>query len=195
MFRIFESFIAGVGILILSPLFLLLYVRGWLEFGDPLFRQQRIGKDKRPFTIYKFRTLKLDTPEIATHFLTNQDSTAYGIMLRRNKLDELPQLWNVLIGNMSFVGPRPCLSNQIELIIRREKLSVFRGRPGITGLAQINGIDMSDPETLARTDADMLNSLGLTNYFKYIFITLFGRRLGDTLESKNRQSAKDEAQD
>ncbi|MFZ1569048.1 MAG: sugar transferase [Thiolinea sp.] len=99
----------------------------------------------------------------------------------RTKLDELPQLWNVLKGEMSRVGPRPCLPTQTELIDEREKSQVFKLRPGITGLAQINNIDMSTPELLAETDAKMLQNLSLLNYFSYISQTLLGKGQGDKI--------------
>ncbi|MDA0293383.1 MAG: sugar transferase, partial [Verrucomicrobia bacterium] len=105
--------------------------------------------------------------------------------LRRTKLEELPQLWNVLKGEMSLVGPRPCLFNQQELIEARERLGVFRARPGITGLAQVNDIDMSTPELLAQTDVRMLSSLGVKDYFRYILMTVTGKGSGDRVVQKN----------
>ena len=103
--------------------------------------------------------MKLDTKDVATHLLDESQVTPVGTILRRTKLDELPQLWNVLKGDMSLVGPRPCLPTQKELIKARDNLRVFAVRPGITGLAQINGIDMSQPKLLAKTDARMLENL------------------------------------
>ena len=99
--------------------------------------------------------------------------------LRRTKLDELPQLWNVLLGDMSLVGPRPGLFNQNELTAARSAQGVFAARPGITGLAQVNGIDMSTPELLAKTDAQMLRELSVTNYFRFIVLTVLGKGTGD----------------
>jgi lipopolysaccharide/colanic/teichoic acid biosynthesis glycosyltransferase len=110
--------------------------------------------------------------------------TPLGRFLRRTKLDELPQLWNVLKGEMSLVGPRPCLFNQQELIDAREQLGVFAARPGITGLAQVNEIDMSTPELLAQTDARMLSSLGIRNYFAYILMTVTGKGSGDRISER-----------
>jgi lipopolysaccharide/colanic/teichoic acid biosynthesis glycosyltransferase len=99
--------------------------------------------------------------------------------LRRTKLDELPQAWNVLVGDMSFVGPRPCLPSQGELIAAREHLNVFSVRPGITGLAQLSGVDMSTPQLLADLDATLVQSLDLNTYLRCIALTFLGKGSGD----------------
>ena len=109
--------------------------------------------------------------------------TQFGAFLRRTKLDELPQLWNVLKGEMSLVGPRPGLFNQEELTAERDALGVFQVRPGITGLAQVNDIDMSTPKLLAETDAKMIASLTVKGYFKYIFKTVLGKGSGDRVKN------------
>ena len=109
-----------------------------------------------------------------------------GVFLRKTKLDELPQLWNVVKGDMSLVGPRPNLFNQKELIEAREEVGVYDVRPGITGLAQINEIDMSTPQLLAKTDAQMILSMSLMNYFTYIFKTITGKGAGDRVESAKK---------
>ena len=103
--------------------------------------------------------------------------------MRKTKLDELPQLWNVLKGDMSLVGPRPNLFNQDELIAERDALGVYDVRPGITGLAQVNEIDMSTPALLAKTDRKMIDSLSVSNYFKYIIATVSGKGRGDRVKS------------
>ncbi|MGV6806826.1 MAG: sugar transferase, partial [bacterium] len=130
-------------------------------------------------TLVKFRTMKPGTAMVATHLVDAKAITRSGGFLRRTKLDELPQLWNVLRGEMSLVGPRPCLATQKELIESRSALSVFDARPGITGLAQVNDIDMSEPELLAKTDRKMLDELNLAAYFKYILQTLMSKGAGD----------------
>ena len=161
MIRDLDFLFAGVGMLVLSPLFLLVLILGWLDTRSPLFRQERVGRNQRPFTLVKFRTMRPNTASVASHLADASAITPFGRFLRRTKLDELPQLWNVLRGDMSLVGARPCLFNQQDLIAERAARGVFDARPGITGLAQIQGIDMSTPELLAKTDAEMLRQMKL----------------------------------
>lgn len=120
--------------------------------GPVIFKQRRVGRDGRIFTCYKFRTMVVGTAHVATHHATAASVTRAGRFLRRTKLDELPQIANVFLNQMSLVGPRPCLPVQEELVARREQRGVLRLKPGITGLAQINDIDMSDPARLAAWD-------------------------------------------
>jgi len=120
-----------------------------------------------------------DTNSVASHLISRSSITQLGSFLRRTKLDELPQLWNVLTGDMSLVGPRPNLPNQNELIKLRDSLGIYDVRPGITGLSQINDIDMSSPDLLAKKDAEMISTMSVLNYFKYIFLTISGRGQGD----------------
>jgi O-antigen biosynthesis protein WbqP len=177
--RVFDILFAFFGLLFLSPLLLLLWAIAWFDNRSPLFKQQRVGRNQAPFVLVKFRTMRPDTASVVTHLADASAITPFGRFLRRTKLDELPQLWNVLLGDMSLVGPRPGLFNQQELIAHRAALGVFAARPGVTGLAQIQGIDMSTPELLAKTDAQMLASLGLMDYFRYIVLTVLGKGLGD----------------
>ena len=123
--------------------------------------------------------MKIGALSAGTHLIDPSNITCFGYFLRKFKLDELPQLLNVLIGDMSLVGPRPCLFTQVELICERHIRGVFDVRPGITGLAQLNNIDMSTPRYLAETDAMMLADLTLSLYLKYIFMTLCGNGYGD----------------
>lgn len=182
MTRLLDILFSALGLTLGAPLLLILTVIGWLDTRLPLFFQQRVGRDQRAFTLVKFRTMRPGTASIATHLADASAITPFGNFLRRTKFDELPQLWNVLKGDMSLVGPRPNLSNQIELIAEREQRAVYTARPGITGLAQIQGIDMSTPAKLAETDAQMLQTLTLNNYFRYIFLTLGGKGQGDKVK-------------
>jgi len=127
--------------------------------------------------------MKPHTTSVATHLVDPSAVTRLGRFLRRSKLDELPQLWNVLLGDMSLVGPRPCLPNQKDLINERAARGVFDARPGITGLAQVQGIDMSTPKLLAETDARMLETLNAIAYFRYILQTVAGSGRGDRIKS------------
>jgi lipopolysaccharide/colanic/teichoic acid biosynthesis glycosyltransferase len=179
--RVLDISLSALGIILAGPLLIILTIAGWFDTGFPFFRQTRVGRFKTPFTLVKFRTMQPGTAHVATHLADASAVTAFGAFLRRTKLDELPQLWNVLKGEMSLVGPRPCLFNQQELIDAREQLGVFVARPGITGLAQINGIDMSTPELLAQTDARMLITLGIKDYFAYILMTVTGKGSGDRI--------------
>ena len=179
MLRFFDILFSLLGLVFGSPLFLIIYVAGLFDTGLPLFKQERIGFNKKPFTVVKFRTMKADTASVASHLASFSSITRLGVFLRKTKLDELPQLWNVLLGDMSLVGPRPNLFNQFELIAARDKLGVYKVRPGITGLAQVSGIDMSTPELLAKTDAKMIKTMSLRNYFRYILMTITGSGQGD----------------
>lgn len=184
MLRLLDLVFSTAGLLLGAPLLLSIYLVGLFDTGSPLFRQERVGKDQRPFTLVKFRTMRPDTTSVASHLVDSSAITRLGAFLRRTKLDELPQLWNVLKGDMSLVGPRPCLFNQIELIAERHNRRVFEVRPGITGLAQVSNIDMSTPKLLAETDLQMLQGLTLALYFKYIFMTVGGKGAGDRVSSK-----------
>jgi O-antigen biosynthesis protein WbqP len=185
MIRILDVLFAAVGMLVLSPLFLLVLILGWFDTRSSLFRQERVGRNRQPFTLVKFRTMRLDMVSIASHLADASAITPLGRFLRRTKLDELPQLWNVLCGDMSLVGPRPCLFNQHDLIAERAARDVFDVRPGITGLAQIQGIDMSTPELLAKTDAEMLRQMNAFKYFRYISLTILGKGAGDRVRIKS----------
>jgi|TARA_Y100001968_G_scaffold333349_1_gene395658 lipopolysaccharide/colanic/teichoic acid biosynthesis glycosyltransferase len=177
--RVFDFVFSFLGLLFGFPLLVVLAIIGLFDTGSPIFRQVRVGRNQKPFTLVKFRTMKVDTASVATHLASSASVTQFGSFLRRTKLDELPQLWNVLKGEMSLVGPRPGLFNQEELTAERAKRGVYDVRPGITGLAQVSEIDMSTPTLLAETDQQMIQSLTLKNYFKYIFMTVTGKGSGD----------------
>lgn len=184
MLRIFDFLFSLFGLILGGPVLSVIYVIGLFDTGSPIFRQERVGRNQKSFTLVKFRTMRPNTASVASHLADASAITPLGVFLRRTKLDELPQLWNVLKGEMSLVGPRPCLFNQTELIRERASLAVFDVRPGITGLAQVNNIDMSTPKLLAETDARMLKELTAPAYLKYIFITIGGKGSGDVVKSK-----------
>ena len=182
MIRFMDFLFSLLGLMFGFPILVILYIIGFFDTGSPVFRQERVGRRKKPFTLVKFRTMKVDTASVASHLASGVAITPFGHFLRRTKLDELPQLWNVLKGEMSLVGPRPGLFNQQELTAERAKRGVFAVRPGITGLAQVNEIDMSTPQLLAETDQQMIQSLTLSDYFRYIFLTVTGKGSGDRVK-------------
>lgn len=182
MLRLFDFIFSLIGLVIGFPILLLIFLLGLFDTGSPVFTQERVGRNKKPFVLVKFRTMKVDTASVASHLASSASITKMGHFLRKTKLDELPQLWNVLKGEMSLVGPRPGLFNQEELTQERGERGVYSVRPGITGLAQINEIDMSTPKLLAETDRKMIDELNLSSYFKYIFLTVAGKGSGDRVK-------------
>ena len=147
--------------------------------GPGIFRQTRVGRHGAPFTCLKLRTMFIDTHNAPSHETAKTAVTPLGAMLRHYKLDELPQVWNVITGDMSFVGPRPCLPSQSELIEARRRRGVLALRPGITGPAQVKGIDMSEPERLADEDAKYLVKPGLAEDIRLMLATVLGSGRGD----------------
>lgn len=182
MLRLFDFIFSLFGLLCLCPILLVLVIVGYFDTGSPIFLQTRVGRYKKPFTLIKFRTMSVETVSVATHEVDKANITKLGHFLRKTKLDELPQLINVVKGEMSLVGPRPGLFEQTDLITEREKLNVYNMRPGITGLAQINEIDMSTPALLAKWDNKMIQTITIKDYFYYIFATLTGSGSGDRIQ-------------
>lgn len=180
--RPLDIIFSATGLVVASPLLIGATAIGYLDTGSPLFIQERVGKDQKPFKLVKFRTMKVTTESVASHLVDNTSITKLGKVLRKTKLDELPQLINVLKGEMSLVGPRPNLFNQKDLIKAREQMRVYDVLPGITGLAQLSGIDMSTPECLAKKDKEMIDNLNLRNYFSYILSTALGKGSGDAVK-------------
>ena len=178
MFRIVEFIFSLFGLIALAPLLLicLLAVR-ITSPGPALFRQMRVGKDQIPFAIYKIRTMRLGTKEAGTHLVAAQSVTGIGKLLRKLRFDEIPQLYNVLVGDMGLVGPRPCLPNQTELIAARVAENVYAVRPGITGLAQIQGLDMSNPVELAKIDGAYVRTRSFSLDLRIILQTIMGRAI------------------
>ena len=156
--RLLDILFATVGLFLLSPFFLLIVL--WILLDSPgsvIFRQKRVGKDKVLFPILKFRTMRMNTPkDVPTHELknANQYITRPGRFMRRNSIDELPQLWNILVGQMSFIGPRPALWNQEDLVAYRDQYGANHVRPGLSGWAQVNGRDELSLEKKAVRDGE-----------------------------------------
>jgi O-antigen biosynthesis protein WbqP len=172
MIRLLDIVFSFLILILFFPLFILIFFIVFLDSGFPLFIQKRVGLNLKNFTLIKFRTMKIGTLSAGTHLIDLSNITRLGHFLRKFKLDELPQLLNVLMGHMSLVGPRPCLSNQKKLIIERKKRGVYKVKPGITGLAQVSGINMSRPVLLAKTDLIMIKEMNLFYYFYYIVKTV-----------------------
>ena len=172
MIRFFDICFSIIGLILFSPIMSLIFIIGYCKNIKPIFKQQRVGYKKKIFIIYKFRTMEIGTKFVATHLHKNINLSFYNFFLRKSKLDELPQLFNVLKGDMCLVGFRPCLSSQKKLINLRNKYGVFNTKPGITGLAQLLGITMKYPRLVAKLDKKMINVINLFNYFYYIFKTI-----------------------
>lgn len=174
MKRVFDFFISLIGTIILSPIILILSVIiKCTSEGPILFKQRRIGIDNTEFEIYKFRTMRIDTPNVATHLLENPEQwiTPIGKVMRKTSLDELPQLFNILKGDMSIVGPRPALYNQYDLNEMRTKLGIHKILPGLTGWAQINGRDTIDLIDKVRYDKYYLDNMSFWFDIKIMFLT------------------------
>jgi lipopolysaccharide/colanic/teichoic acid biosynthesis glycosyltransferase len=159
-----------------------IFIIGYFAFKSPVFIQERVGKHKRPFKLYKFRSMPVGTRSVGTHLLDKSSMTKYGLILRFIKFDEIPQLFNVFLGDMSLVGPRPCLFNQTEVISERDKLFVFELKPGITGLAQLRKINMQNPKLIAAADFEMISEFGFLIYIKILIRTLLGQGSGDAFK-------------
>lgn len=174
--RIVDFVLSLIGLLVLSPILLIVMIAIKIDSpGSILFKQKRVGIHKTHFDILKFRTMKSDTPkDVPTHMLTNPEQyiTKVGRFLRKTSLDELPQLINILKGDMSIVGPRPALWNQEDLLAEREKYGANDVVPGLTGWAQINGRDELDIPVKAKLDGDYVEQLGLMMDYKCFFGTI-----------------------
>ena len=182
MIRLIDFLASFFGLLFLWPVLVVVTIIGMFDTGSPIFIQERVGRNKKPFKLIKFRTMSVETKSIASHLASDASITRLGGFLRKTKIDELPQLINVVKGEMSLVGPRPNLFSQEELIKMRDARGVYNVLPGITGLAQVQNIDMSTPELLAKVDKQMIESLTLKDYFKYILMTVTGSGSGDAVK-------------
>lgn len=182
MIRVLDFLASFFGLLLLLPILLVVTIIGFFDTGSPIFVQTRVGRNKKPFKLIKFRTMSVETKSVASHLASNASITKLGNFLRKTKIDELPQLINVVKGEMSLVGPRPNLFNQEELIKERDALGVYDVLPGITGLAQVQNIDMSTPTLLAEIDKQMIDSLTVKGYLRYITMTVTGSGSGDAVK-------------
>lgn len=179
MKRVFDFAASALFLLVSWPILLLIMIVIRLQSPGPaIFAQIRVGQGGRPFTCYKFRTMRSGTANVPTHQVEASSVTVLGEYLRRFKIDEIPQLYNVAVGDMSLVGPRPCLPSQAALVEARKQLGVLAVLPGITGLAQSRGIDMSDPKRLAEVDAEYVRGQSFAGDIKLIWSTLRGHGVG-----------------
>jgi O-antigen biosynthesis protein WbqP len=177
--RLFDFFASAVGLVLLWPVIAIAMIAvRYTSLGPAIFAHTRVGRDGRHFTLFKLRTMQHGSVQGPTHVVGSDTMTAIGSFLRRSKLDELPQLMNVLKGEMSLVGPRPCLPTQTELIAARQRESALSVRPGITGLAQVRGIDMSDPAKLAAIDGLYVRNRSFITDVRLILLTIGGRGRG-----------------
>lgn len=174
--RLIDIILSFTGLILLSPVFLILIIAIKLDSRGPvLFKQKRVGINKTHFNILKFRTMRIDTPkDTPTHLLSNPDQyiTRVGKFLRKTSFDELPQIWNILIGQMSIIGPRPALWNQYDLIAERDKYGANNIRPGLTGWAQINGRDELPIDVKSKLDGEYVENISLWMDIKCFFLTI-----------------------
>ena len=174
--RAIDILLSAIGLIVLSPVLLVIAVLIKLDSKGPvLFKQKRIAKDKKHFNILKFRTMYADVPkDVPTHLLADPESkiTKIGRVLRKSSLDELPQIWNILVGEMSIIGPRPALWNQFDLIEERDKYGANDIAPGLTGLAQIMGRDELPIDVKARYDGEYARDITFMNDVKIFFGTI-----------------------
>lgn len=174
--RVIDIILSFVGLIVLFPVFLILIFAIELDSrGSVLFKQKRVGKGKILFNILKFRTMRIDTPkDMPTHLLENPEQyiTKMGRFLRKTSLDEIPQIWNIFIGQMSIIGPRPALWNQYDLIAERDKYGANDITPGLTGWAQINGRDELPIEVKARLDGEYVERMNFGLDVKCFFGTI-----------------------
>jgi len=175
--RLIDIVLSLIGLIILFPFFIIFAIIIKLESKGPVFfKQKRFGKNKKFFMIYKFRTMRKDTPkDMPTHMLNNAESyiTKFGGFMRKTSIDELPQIINILQGNMSIIGPRPALWNQEDLIEEREKYGANNVRPGLTGLAQISGRDELEIPIKAKYDGEYVQKMSILFDIKIFFKTIF----------------------
>lgn len=205
MYRIikflFDFIFSIFGVILLLPIFIVIAIIIKCSSKGPiLFKQKRVGKNKKTFNIYKFRTMRIDTPkDTPTHLLDNPEKyiTRIGQFLRKSSLDELPQLFNIMFGNMSLVGPRPALYNQDDLVSERDKYGANNIRPGLTGWAQVNGRDELPIPIKAKLDGEYVTRMSLLFDIKIIFKTIFSVIKSEGLQEgkvDNSENSNEESQ-
>ena len=180
--RLLAVILSLCGMIVLSPLLLILCLAIKIDSPGPIFfRQKRVGIHKQHFNILKFRTMRIDTPhDMPTHMLKDPDQyiTRVGHFLRKTSLDELPQLWNIFVGDMAVIGPRPALWNQYDLLAERDKYGANDVRPGLTGWAQINGLrGDTDIAERIRYDIWYIENWTVALDIKILFRTVFGGKM------------------
>ena len=171
MFRFFDFTFALLGLIFAFPVLLVIYVLGLFDTGSPLFRQERVGRHQKPFVLVKFRTMKIDTTSVASHLASSASITRMGAFLRKTKLDELPQLWNVLKGEMSLVGPRPLLPEYLSLYNEEQRKRHYV-KPGITGWAQVNGRNALSWEEKFKYDVEYVEKISPSLDAKIVLVTM-----------------------
>jgi O-antigen biosynthesis protein WbqP len=175
--RLIDIILSSIGLIVSSPIFIILIIAIKIDSRGPvLFKQKRIGINKTHFNILKFRTMRIDTPkDTPTHLLENPDHyiTKTGKFLRKTSLDELPQIWNIFVGQMSIIGPRPALWNQHDLIEERDRYGANDVPPGLTGWAQINGRDELSIQLKAKLDGEYVASISFIFDMKIFFMTVY----------------------
>lgn len=197
--RFFDVVLSALALIVLSPVLLIIAV--WIKLdsrGPVFFKQKRVGKNKEHFQILKFRTMYVDTPaDMPTHLLQNADAmiTKSGRFLRRSSLDELPQLINIFLGEMSIVGPRPALWNQYDLIAERDKYGANALVPGLTGWAQVNGRDELPIEVKARFDGEYVEMISLRQDIRILIATVLGVLKADGIVEGNQTQEPAQASD
>lgn len=188
--RIYDIVFSTIGLFISSPIILIAVIMVRLSSkGRGILIQKRVGIEERLFDCYKIRTMYYDTPLLPTHMMPSSQITPLGKLLRKTRIDELPQFLNVLKGEMSLVGPRPCLPTQLSLINARKRVGVLKVRPGITGLAQVLGVDMSDARKLSRIDSLYVRKRTLLLDAKILVVTILGTimfRRGQIIRNSNK---------
>ncbi|CQR46225.1 Undecaprenyl phosphate N,N'-diacetylbacillosamine 1-phosphate transferase [Paraliobacillus sp. PM-2] len=197
--RLIDVILSLIGLIVLSPIFLILIIAIKIDSRGPvLFKQKRVGINKTHFNILKFRTMSIDTPkDTPTHLLENPDQyiTKMGKFLRKTSLDELPQIWNIFVGQMSIIGPRPALWNQYDLIAERDKYGANDVPPGLTGWAQIHGRDELPIDVKSKLDGEYVDKISLTMDIKCFFGTIVSVVKSDGIVEGGTGSKKEVAKE